>query len=157
MEQQGFNDLGHIEQCFFVNAMEHDILAGALSDLDEAEQDMPPHRLAEIVLSMVDRGWIEVRRYIAWTAPDGRDGYTPGDVVDRQQLPALLTDPATWDYTLYFPSWVGAPILTFTDAGRCSIVRQLHRPGSKSRMRRDPLSRVARERNFGPVRSVQSR
>ncbi|WP_297601811.1 hypothetical protein [Mycobacterium sp.] len=89
MSRHDWDGLSHVEQCFFINATEMDILSGVFGDLDAAEQDLPLGELAVILLSLVDRGWIEVRRYARWISPDGRDGLTPGDVVPRAELPEV--------------------------------------------------------------------
>jgi hypothetical protein len=112
-----WDTLSHIEQCFLVNAFEHDILAGALSDLDEDEYDLPRSELATVVLNLIDRGWVEARPYIPWTAPDGREGLTIGDLIPREEVAAILAAPETWDYGANV-SWIGAVTLNLTDAGR---------------------------------------
>jgi len=108
--------LTHVEQAFFINGIEHDILPGVFGDLTEAEQDLPLPDLTAILTSLVDRGWIEVRRYARWIADDGREGLTPGDVVRDQDLIQLLADPASWEYP-DDPSWIGAPTLECTETG----------------------------------------
>jgi hypothetical protein len=108
--------LNHVEQCFFINAMEMDILPGVLGDLEPTEQELPFGELATILLSLVDRGWIEVRRYARWISPDGLEGLEPGDVVQCTELPGVLADPASWEYP-DDPSWLGALTLVRTEAG----------------------------------------
>jgi hypothetical protein len=110
-----WESLTHVEQCFFVNAWEGDILSGMQSDLVGDERELPISALVEVLLDMVDRGWIEVCRYVPWTAPDGREGIAPGDAVARDLLPDLLHDPASWEYA--HPSWIGALTLVETEAG----------------------------------------
>ena len=117
MSHTRLDELSHIEQAFFVNAAEHDILACVFGDLDEAEQALPPAQLAEILLGLIDQGWLEVRRYVSWTTPDGKRGYIPGDVIDRGKLRSVLADSSTWDYERCFLDWQGALILTFTESG----------------------------------------
>jgi hypothetical protein len=111
-----WDNLTHIEQCFFINAMEMDILPGVFGDLTEAERRFPLDELARILLSLVDRGWIEVRRYARWISEEGLEGLTPGDVVPRSELPLVLEDPASWEYP-DDTSWIGAPTLVRTEAG----------------------------------------
>ncbi|MGC9669632.1 hypothetical protein ACNTMW_24165 [Planosporangium sp. 12N6] len=116
MSQQDWDNLNHVEQAFFINAMEIDILPGVRGDLDEAEQWLPFDELARILLSLVDRGWIEVRRYQPWISDEGLPGLEPGDVVPRSQLPHVLADPASWEYP-DDSSWIGALTLVRTEAG----------------------------------------
>ncbi|MGR6318770.1 hypothetical protein Q2K19_32165 [Micromonospora soli] len=116
MSQQDWDNLSHVEQCFFINAMEMDILPGVHGDLDEAAQRLPLDELARILLSLVDRGWIEVRRYERWISDEGLAGLTPGEVVPRPELPHVLADPANWEYP-DDTSWIGALTLVRTDAG----------------------------------------
>jgi hypothetical protein len=97
--------------------MEMDILPGVRSDLDGAERQLPFDELARVLLSLVDRGWIEVRRYKRWISNEGLEGLTPGDVVPREALPQILADPSSWEYP-EDPSWIGALTLVRTEAGR---------------------------------------
>ncbi len=116
MSKQDWDALNHIEQCFFVNAMEMDTLYGVRGDLEGPERQLPFEELARILLSLVDRGWIEVRRYKRWISDEGLEGLTPGDVVPRSELPPILADPASWEYP-DDPSWIGALTLVRTEAG----------------------------------------
>lgn len=116
MSQQDWDNLSYVEQCFFINAMEMDILPGVRGDLDEAERPLPFDELAGILLSLVDRGWIEVRRYERWISDEGLEGLTPGEVVPRPDLPHVLADPVNWEYS-DDASWIGALTLVRTDAG----------------------------------------
>ncbi|WP_446218849.1 hypothetical protein [Micromonospora sp. IBHARD004] len=116
MSQQDWDNLSHVEQCFFINAMEMDILPGVRGDLDEAARRLPFDELARILLSLVDRGWIEVRKYERWISEEGLEGLTPGEVVPRPQLPQVLADSANWEYPDDL-SWIGALTLVRTDAG----------------------------------------
>ncbi|WP_076473384.1 hypothetical protein [Micromonospora avicenniae] len=109
--------LSNVERAFFINAFEMDILAGVFGDLDPVEQDVPLEELAQTLLSLVDRGLVEVRRYARWIADDGRKGLVPGDPIPRHDLPQVLADPAAWDYP-DDTSWIGAITLVETDAGR---------------------------------------
>jgi hypothetical protein len=116
VSRQDWDALSHVEQCFFINATEMDILPGVLGDLEAAERQLPFEELATILLSLIDRGWIEARRYARWIAPDGLEGLAPGDVVPRSELPEVLADPASWEYPDN-PSWLGALTLVRTEAG----------------------------------------
>jgi hypothetical protein len=111
-----WDSLTHIEQAFFINGIEFDILPGVFGDLTEAEQDLPLPELAAVLTSLIDRGWIEVHRYERWIADDGREGLTAGDVVRGRDLVRLLGDPASWEYP-DDPSWIGAPTLLCTETG----------------------------------------
>ena len=71
--------------------------------------------LAAVVLSLVDWGLVGVHRLERWTAPDGRAGATYGATLDRDELPALLADPETWDDPADV-SWVGEVTLGKTAA-----------------------------------------
>jgi hypothetical protein len=116
MSQQDWDNLSHVEHAFFINAMEMDILPGVRGDLDEAEQQLPFDELARTLLSLVDRGWIEVRRYKRWISDEGLPGLEPGDMVPRSELPHVLADPASWEYP-DDTSWIGALTLVRTEAG----------------------------------------
>jgi len=105
------------EKAFMINAFEIDILPGVWGDLEPSVQDAPLAEVAAVLLSLVDRGWMEVRRVAPWTAPDGRTGYQPGDLVPRLELAEVLADPANWEYP-DDRSWVGCLTLVETDAGR---------------------------------------
>jgi hypothetical protein len=102
--------------------MEIDILPGVRGDLDEAERQLPFDELARILLSLVDRGWIEVRRYKRWISEEGLAGLEPGDVVPRPELPQILADPTSWEYP-DDTGWIGALTLVRTEAGL--VVSQL--------------------------------
>lgn len=99
-----------------VNSYEIDILAGVWGDLDDADQPRPVKELAQILLTLIDRGWIEVRRVAPWTSPSGEEGFQPGELVPRDQLPAILQDASSWEYP--DGSWIGAVTLVETEAGR---------------------------------------
>ncbi|RPK69185.1 hypothetical protein EES43_00010 [Streptomyces sp. ADI96-02] len=100
-----------------VNSYEIDILPGVWGDLDEADQSRPVNELARILLDLIDRGWIEVRRFAPWTSPAGENGFQPGELVPRDQLPAILEDSANWEYP-EDGNWIGALTLVETDAGK---------------------------------------
>ncbi|MEV0455790.1 hypothetical protein [Catellatospora methionotrophica] len=116
MAEREWDTLTAIERAFFVNAMEMDILQGVFGDLTEAEQTLPLHELADVLLSLVDQGLIEVRRYASWVTDDGREGLTPGDVVPLAELIHVLANPTSWEYP-EDSTWVGALTLVRTDAG----------------------------------------
>ncbi|MFG3347854.1 hypothetical protein ACGF1Z_22630 [Streptomyces sp. NPDC048018] len=111
------DELSSDERAFMINATEIDILAGVRGDLAEPAASGPASDLTPILLSLVDRGWIEVSRLVPWTAPDGAAGLQPGAPVPRRDLPALLSDAESWEYP---PSgeWLGCVTLTLTEAGR---------------------------------------
>ncbi|GAA0413442.1 hypothetical protein GCM10010357_38260 [Streptomyces luteireticuli] len=96
-----------VEEAFIVNSYESDILPGALADLSAEDQARPLPELAGILLSLVDRGWIDVHWYI--------DRYL-GPKVPRDLLPALLAAPGTWEYPEDH-DWNGALTLVLTEAG----------------------------------------
>ena len=77
--------------------------------------DVSISELADAVLSLVDRGLVGVHRLEPWTAPDGRAGATYGARLDRDELPALLADPGTWDDPADV-SWIGEVALGKTAA-----------------------------------------
>ena len=117
MSQGEWDALPQAEKAFMINGFEGDILPGVWGDLPEALRTAPLSEVAEILLSLADRGWLEVCRVAPWTAPDGRVGFGPGDRVPREQLPMVLADPREWEYP-EGPSWVGALTLVETEAGR---------------------------------------
>ncbi|GGR03228.1 hypothetical protein [Streptomyces netropsis] len=104
------------EQAFLINSYEIDILPGVWGDLEEPLLSAPPGALAEVLLRLVDRGWIAVCEVEPWTAPDGRAGFQPGPPLPRESLPELLADPLAWEYPE--DDWIGALTLVETDAGR---------------------------------------
>lgn len=69
------------------------------------------------MLTLVDRGCVEVRRLEPWTAPDGRAGAIYGAVIGHAELPAVLADPDTWDDPEDV-SWVGEVTLSQVGAWR---------------------------------------
>lgn len=91
------------------------ILAYAEADLDPADDE--PADLPSAVLSLVDRGWVQVHRLEPWTSPDGDEGATYSPPIAREDIPAILADPATWDDPKD-PGWFGAVTLSVTDAWR---------------------------------------
>jgi hypothetical protein len=115
MSQQEWDALTTSEQAFMINSYEIDILAGVWGDLAEADRSAPVDRLAGILLSLVDRGWIEVRRVVPWLSPEEKRGYGHGELVPRDDLPAVLGDAANWEYPE--GGWFGALTLVETEAG----------------------------------------
>ncbi|MEU3405794.1 hypothetical protein ABZ766_17900 [Streptomyces sp. NPDC006670] len=102
------------EYAFVLNASEIDILPGVWGDLVEEDKEKPVSYLAPILLGLVDRGLVEVRRVVPWTAPDGTPGFQPGPEVDRAELPAVLADPEEWEYPGEL-DWIGKLTLTRAD------------------------------------------
>ncbi|MFD7235435.1 hypothetical protein ACFWAT_08995 [Streptomyces syringium] len=111
-----WDDLTSDEQAFLINSYEIDILPGVRGDLEEPLLSAPPDALAEVLLRLVDRGWITVCEVEPWTAPDGHPGFHPGPPLPRESLPALLADPRHWEYPE--DAWTGALTLVETAAGR---------------------------------------
>jgi len=96
------------------------ILAYVEGDIEDGE-DYEQADLVRGVLSLVDRGWVQVHRIEPWTAPDGRPGVDYGPPIPRTEISSVLEDPATWDDP-QDPRWLGAVTLSLTDAWR-----ELHR------------------------------
>ncbi|MFG2217642.1 hypothetical protein ACGFN1_22630 [Streptomyces sp. NPDC048685] len=117
MSKQEWDTLTKSEEAFMVNSYEIDILPGVWGDLDEADQSRPVNELAGILLALIDRGWTEVRRLAPWTSPAGENGFQPGELVPRDQLPAILEDAANWEYP-EDGNWIGALSLVETEAGK---------------------------------------
>ncbi|MEU9464020.1 hypothetical protein ACUN29_00585 [Streptomyces sp. WC2508] len=117
MSKQEWDTLTKSEEAFMVNSYEIDILPGVWGDLDEADQSRPVNELAGILLALIDRGWAEVRRLAPWTSPAGENGFQPGELVPRDQLPAILEDAANWEYP-EDGNWIGALTLVETEAGK---------------------------------------
>ncbi|GHE43345.1 hypothetical protein [Streptomyces vinaceus] len=117
MSERELQALTKSEGAFMVNSCEIDILAGVWGDLDDADRSRPVNELAGILLTLIDRGWIEVRRVAPWTSPSGEKGFQPGELVPRDQLPAVLEDAANWEYP-DDGDWIGAVTLVETEAGR---------------------------------------
>ncbi|WP_406417076.1 hypothetical protein OH809_36610 [Streptomyces sp. NBC_00873] len=81
-----------------INAFGTDILPGVRGDLDEPLVSAPAAELAAVLLSVVDRGWIEVCPVTPWTAPDGRHGCRHGTPLAGEELTVLLADADNWEY-----------------------------------------------------------
>ncbi|WP_406458718.1 hypothetical protein OG782_36950 [Streptomyces sp. NBC_00876] len=62
MGEREWQALTKSEEAFMVNSYEIDILAGVWGDLDDADQSRPVKELAEILLALIDRGWIDKLR-----------------------------------------------------------------------------------------------
>ncbi|MFE4335420.1 hypothetical protein ACFRQM_40245 [Streptomyces sp. NPDC056831] len=122
MSEHEWQALTKSKEAFMVNSYEIDILAGVWGDLDDADQSRPVKELAGILLPLIDRGWIEVRRVAPWTSPFGEQGLQPGELVPRDQLPAVLEDAANWEYP-DDGNWIGAVTLVGTEAGK-EIIRR---------------------------------
>jgi hypothetical protein len=120
LSDRGWHELNEIERAVLINAFEIDAIDGVLADVDGIDSLDDTAALAKVVavvLSFVDQGLVEVRRYISTEMPDGRRGIAPGPLVPRDELPRLLEDRDTWDEPSH-PFWVGAIILVGTPAGR---------------------------------------
>ncbi|WP_406433531.1 hypothetical protein OHA59_43105 [Streptomyces sp. NBC_01589] len=117
MSYPATDELSSAERAFMINATEIDILAGVRGDLDEPLASADPTELAAILLPLIDRGWIEVCRLIAWTAPDGEPGLQPGRSIPRYDLPALLADADNWEYP-DDGEWLGRLTLVLTETGQ---------------------------------------
>ncbi|MFZ3494686.1 hypothetical protein ACODT5_15925 [Streptomyces sp. 5.8] len=117
MSEHEWQALTKSEEAFMVNAYEIDILAGVWGDLDDADQSRPARDLAQILLTLIDRGWIEVRRVAPWMSPSGEEGFQPGELVSRDQLPVVLEDASNWEYP-DDGDWIGAVTLVETEAGQ---------------------------------------
>ncbi|MFC9458435.1 hypothetical protein ACFWN5_19450 [Streptomyces sp. NPDC058430] len=117
MSYPATDELSSAECAFMINATEIDILPGVRGDLDEPLASANPTELAAILLPLIDRGWIEVCRLIAWTAPDGGPGLQPGPSIPRYDLPALLADTDNWEYP-DDGEWLGRLTLVLTETGQ---------------------------------------
>ncbi|WP_331725763.1 hypothetical protein OG264_38650 (plasmid) [Streptomyces xanthophaeus] len=117
MSKQKWEALTESERAFLINSYEIDILPGVWGDLEEADQSSPVSELAQVLLGLVDRGWIEVCRVAPWTSPAGQEGFQPGELVPRDQLQALLCDAANWEYP-EDGNWTGALTLVETAEGQ---------------------------------------
>ncbi|MEV0175044.1 hypothetical protein AB0I00_28495 [Streptomyces sp. NPDC050803] len=111
------DELTSAERAFMINATEIDILPGVWGDLPEPLVSGPAAELVPVLMSLVDRGWVEVCRVIPWTASDGTPGEQPGPPLPREELPALLADGANWEYPECV-EWLGCLTLTLTEDGR---------------------------------------
>ncbi|MFI8823820.1 hypothetical protein [Streptomyces sp. NPDC053431] len=100
-----------------LNAAEIDILPGVRGDLAEPYKGASGTELADVLLPLVDRGWIDVCRVVPWTAPDGSTGFQPGSPLAREELPSLLADDGNWRYP-DDGDWIGCLTLTLTAEGR---------------------------------------
>jgi hypothetical protein len=116
VSKEAWDALSNVEYAFVINAIEHDILPGFFGDLTEEERELPLPELAAVLMSLIDRGWIEVRPYREWIAEDGQPGLRPGEALSRSEIVALLAVPDTWEQRAG-PSWIGAPNLVLTPLG----------------------------------------
>jgi hypothetical protein len=98
-----------------VNAQEHDLLPSVLwdwrTDLDQEDKVALLPVLAAALVSLINDGLIEVRRFV------GGDGSY--EVVPRGQLSDVLADPTAWEYTDH--SWIHRDVglaIVETPAGR---------------------------------------
>lgn len=115
MSDSAWDGLSQIEYDLIICAMEASgILPNSWSASEDSEAPVPSDVVAA-VLSLVDRGWVEVRRFEPWTAPDGSEGETHGEPIARDEIPAVLADPDTWDEP-DVRSWAGEVTLTLTEA-----------------------------------------
>ncbi|MCX5199358.1 hypothetical protein OOK31_36725 [Streptomyces sp. NBC_00249] len=117
MSKHEWEALTDSERAFLINSYEIDILPGVWGDLGEDDQSLPVDELAQVLLRLVDRGWIEVRRIAPWTSPTGEEGLQPGELVPRERLQVLLCDAANWEYP-EGDSWIGALTLVETAEGK---------------------------------------
>ncbi|WP_369214251.1 hypothetical protein [Streptomyces flavofungini] len=108
------SELSDVEYAFVLNASEIDILPGVRGDLEEPLASAPAADLAPVLLALVDRGVVEVCRYIPWVAPDGTDGCRPGPPIAREDLPEVLAHAEEWDYPDDF-EWLGRLTLVLSD------------------------------------------
>lgn len=110
-----WDELTPVEHDFMVCAMEAwGILPYACEARDDSGAWISYEVQVAVVLSLVDRGWVDVCRIEPWTDADGRSGATYGPPIDRAALPALLADPDTWDDPK--ESWIGELTLQETEA-----------------------------------------
>ncbi|MFB4315820.1 hypothetical protein [Actinomadura sp. 21ATH] len=100
-----------------LNAFEIDILPGVRGDLEKSYENASGAELADVLLPLVDRGWIVVCRVIPWTAPDGSGGFQPGRPIARSELPVLLADDGNWEHP-DDGEWIGCLTLVLTARGR---------------------------------------
>jgi hypothetical protein len=109
-----WDELTHEQRVLLVNASEHDFLHGVMGDWRPAgaashdERTARAGELVEVLLAMVDAGWIEVRRF----ARVDSDEY---ETLSREMLPGVLSDPAIWDW--WWDSPEPALALVFTERG----------------------------------------
>ncbi|WP_406100963.1 hypothetical protein OG698_01720 [Streptomyces sp. NBC_01003] len=111
------SELSDVEYAFVLDASEIDILPGVRGDLEEPLASAPAADLAPMLLALVDRGMVEVCRYIPWTTPDGATGYQPGPAIPREDLADVLAAAEEWDYPDDF-EWLGRLTLTPTESYR---------------------------------------
>ncbi|WP_377272103.1 hypothetical protein [Peterkaempfera sp. SMS 1(5)a] len=115
MTDSPWTTLSPVEHDLMICAIEAwGVLPYAAGDEDE---DGNPIDLPGVVLSLVDRGWVQLHRLEAWTSPDGQEGATYGPPILRSEIPTILEDPATWDDP-EDPGWIGAVTLSTTEAWR---------------------------------------
>jgi hypothetical protein len=117
MAHPSTDDLSPVERAFMINASEIDILPGVRGDLDEPFASDPCSDLATILLSLIDKRWIEVSRLVPWTSPEGAPGLQPGTPIPRQDLAAVPADDENWEYP-DDGEWLGRLTLVLTSAGR---------------------------------------
>lgn len=107
--------LTSLEQSILINAREFATLVGIFGDLDEEDAKVPLSALQQEVISFVDRGLVELRRYEPWIAPDGRVGEAPTGLLSLDEQRAELLNDDNWE--VVGGSYVGAVTLVETDLG----------------------------------------
>lgn len=109
-----WDELTHEQRVLLVNASEHDFLHGVMGDWRPAgaashdERTARAGELVEVLLTMVDADWIEVRRF-------ARVDSAEYETLSREMLPGVLSDPAIWDW--WWDSPEPALALVFTERG----------------------------------------
>ncbi|WP_328380601.1 hypothetical protein OHB13_37975 (plasmid) [Streptomyces sp. NBC_00440] len=111
------SEMSDVEYAFVLNATEMDILPGVRGDLKEPLASGPAEDLVPFLLALVDRGMVEVCRYIPWTTPGGTAGYQPGPPISREDLPDVLAAAEEWEYPDDF-EWLGKLTLVQTESCR---------------------------------------
>ncbi|MET7891810.1 hypothetical protein [Streptomyces mirabilis] len=115
--------LTRVEHDLMISATEASgILVYATNSKDEVGHAVD---LPQIVLGLVDRGWVHIHRLERWTSPDGQAGATYGPPIPRAEIPAVLKDPAVWDDP-DDPDWIGAVTLSVTETWRALNRQQGH-------------------------------
>ncbi|WP_406349153.1 hypothetical protein OHA44_36330 [Streptomyces sp. NBC_00144] len=108
------SEISDIEYAFVLNATEMDILPGVRGDLEEPLASGPAEDLVPFLLALVDRGVVEVCRYISWAPPEGGSGVQPGPPIPHDDLPDVLAAAEEWTYPENF-EWLGRLTLVRTD------------------------------------------
>jgi hypothetical protein len=114
-----WNDLTPVEYDLMICAIE----AWGVLPYACSRHDVTDEQIAEVVLTLVDRGWAHVHRIEEQTAADGSHFFDYSPPIPRDQLDSLLADRSTWGDPIE-DGYPGAITLSVTQAWTDEVRRQ---------------------------------